>query len=101
VESNKNEALAVLVGNDEALRKKVLYNYDRLKGDAVTKDEINSRMRDAYNMLGQAAPQVNVLGQAVNYQGVSSTGKKEKVDKDLASKLGLTEEDLTKHNLKI
>jgi len=98
VDGNKNEALAVLVGDDEELRKKVLSNYDRIKGDAVTKEEINSRMREAYNMLGQFASKPNPLLQAVNFSGgagvVKTPSKLNDDQKSLGKKLGLTDEDL-------
>ena len=103
IEGNKAEALAVLVGNDAEMKKKVLYNYDRIKGDAVTKEQINAKMREAHNMLGMAQSQVNPINQAVGFQGgaggVSSGNKTDKVDADLASKLGISDEDLKNSNL--
>ena len=98
VESSKNEALAVLVGDDKKIREKVLHNYDRIKGNAVTKDEINNRMRDAYNMLGVGAAKVsNPITAAAGFQGgagVANSSAKTKIDPELASNFGITDEDL-------
>ena len=100
IESNKNEALAVLVGDDKKIRDKVLYNYDRIKGEAVTKEDINNKMRDAFNMVGLSSNQVNSLNQAVNYSGGApiSTPKTKATSEqiDLAKKMGLTEDEIKK-----
>lgn len=52
IKERKEDALALLVEDDKELRKKVLLNYDRIIGDAVTKEEVYAKMRDAVNMLG-------------------------------------------------
>lgn len=102
-ESNKKEALAVLAGNDEKLRKKVLYNYNRIKGEAITKEDINKKMRDAFNMLGQTDNAINPINQAVNYQSGGSgirDVKATKVDSELAQNFGVTDEELKNNKLK-
>ncbi len=103
-DSNKNEALAVLVGTDEEMKKKVLHNYGRIEGSAVTKDEINKKMREAVNMLGVSAPSGgNPVNMAAGFHGSdgSPTGSSQpsKVDGDLAASLGITDEELKKSNL--
>lgn len=102
-EGNKNEAIAVLVGDDVEMKKKVLYNYDRILGDAVTKEQINTKMRDAYNMLGVANTSVNPINKAISFQGgvggVSSANQSAKVNSELAGKLGITDEELKNSNL--
>jgi hypothetical protein len=54
ISERKSDALDMLVGTDEELRKKVLANYDRIVGDASTKQEIYRKMRDAVNLTGGA-----------------------------------------------
>lgn len=101
-EEYKNEALAVLVGDDKKQRDKVLHNYSRIKGAEDTKEEVSRKMREAYNMLGVAGNAPNPIYQAAGYQGgvspVSKTG--DKVDGDLAKQFGVTDEELKKSNLK-
>ena len=102
VDGNKNEALAVLVGDDKEMKKKVLYNYDRIKGEAITKEDINNRMREAFNMLGQTANSINPINQAVNFRGGGGVVSKNKIviDPTLAKNFGITDEDIKKANLK-
>jgi len=102
IDSYKNEALAVIAGNDKELRKKVLYNYDRIIGETITKEQINSKMREAANMLGSNAPIINPINSAMSQSGyppVASKGDK-KVDGGLAKNLGITQEELDKKGLK-
>ena len=105
VDGNKNEALAVLVGDDAEMRKKVLYNFDRIKGDAVTKEQISAKMREAHNMLGMQGSQINPINLAAGSYGdfgnISSDNKQTNVDGELAKKLGLDDDDLKNSNLKV
>jgi len=55
VRERKEDALALLVGDDKELRNKALVNYDRIKDEAKTKEEIYSKMREAVNMIGVAS----------------------------------------------
>ena len=101
VDSYKNEAIAVHVGDDSEMKKKVLANYDRIVGSAVTKEEVYARMRDAFNMVGSGAGAPNPL--ATNHSigggfapipGGSKGGKLSPEEKDLGKKLGLTDEEM-------
>jgi len=99
----QDEALAVLAGNDKATREKVMHNYGRIKDNAVTKEEINNKMRDAFNMLGSTQTNSpNPINQAINHQG-GAPGKSDKPlsndQKGLAKKLGITDDDLKKSGL--
>uniref|UniRef100_A0A6M3IP54 Uncharacterized protein n=1 Tax=viral metagenome TaxID=1070528 RepID=A0A6M3IP54_9ZZZZ len=100
--SYKNEAMAVLVGNDKDLQKKVLYNYNKLNSPDGTKEEVFSKMRDAYNMLGASNNSINPVNAAATHHGPPSGFKQAggTVDAGLAKNLGITEEELKKHNLK-
>jgi len=99
-DSQKNEALAVLVGDDEKIRKKVLLNYDRIVGDAKTKDEVFAKMRDAYNMLGASVQSPNPVYQALGASGGAPSASKQsaKVDSELARSLGVSSEDIKKYS---
>lgn len=100
ITSYQDEAIAVLVGNDEKLRKKVLHNYSRIKGDAVTKEEVNSKMRDAFNMTGvgsqapSAISSINSLSGSAPNPNPSGDTKLDEGQKDLGKKLGLTDEEM-------
>jgi len=100
--SYKNEAMAVLVGNDKDMQKKVLYNYNKLNSPDGTKEEVFSKMRDAYNMLGASNIGINPVNAAATHHGPPSGFKQAggTVDAGLAKNLGITEEELKKYNLK-
>lgn len=97
VESYKNEALMALVGENEDAKKEVLENYEKLKTEAGTKEEVYQKMRDAYNMTGKQAPSFNPFSYAhANTGGIPPKKKEEssKVDPEFARKFGLSEEDV-------
>jgi len=74
VNERKEDALSLLVGDDEETRKKVLYNFNRIDPgkDAVLKDEIFKRMREAVNMLGgNQQPNIVTRGGHSGYRGNS------------------------------
>ena len=58
VESRRKEAARKLVGDNEELQKKILANYDSIKGseNAHTVDDITKFMGTAANMLGEERP---------------------------------------------
>ncbi len=110
VDSFKNEALAVLCGNDKTMRDKVVLNYDKIVGDAKTKEEVFEKTKNAYNMLGVGAvEEFNPFNGIRNMQSVAPIGRKmpannepvyaaDKVDPDLARNLGIKDEDLKKYD---
>jgi len=88
----KEDALSLLVGGNEELKKKALYNYERIRDDAKTKDEIYKKMRDAVNMLG-GDDTPNPMAMNNSYSGYRSFNEKrsEKLkpeQEDLAKELG-------------
>ena len=102
VNSYKDDALAVLAGNDKDLREKILFHYDRIKDDAVSKEEIQNKIKEAYLLASERAKAINPLSAAMSYRGSPPNVKKGKEpvsedQKDLARKLGINEEDLKKY----
>jgi hypothetical protein len=95
----KEEAIMFQVGDDEETKKKALYNYDRIKGEPKTKEEVAEQMRDAVAMAkGYKTP--DSLSKAVNYEGSSKITRKSD-DKDLsddakaaAEQFGITKADI-------
>jgi len=99
IEANKNEALAVLAGNDEEMKKKIIYNYNRITGEELTKAQINEKMRLAYNMLGQSSTSNPLSNMNLNgAPGYTPTVKQTPIDNELAGKLGITKEDMEKYD---
>ena len=104
IESHKNDSLAVLAGDDTELRKKIDYHYGRIIGDATTKDEIATKMREAYLLsTGGGHAGVDQLNRAAGFtsSGFVAPQKKGELSqdqKDLASHLGLSNDDITKYS---
>jgi chromosome segregation ATPase len=97
IESHKNDSLAVLAGDDEDLRKIILLNYDRIKDDATTKEQVAKKMKEAYLLSTEKAHSMNPL-LATGGLPPSSSKKNEITPelKDLAKRFGVSKEDLTK-----
>jgi len=98
IESHKNDALAVLASEDEELRKKILFNYDRIKDDAVTKEQIAKKMKEAYLLSVEKHAIINplTLGGAGMPPKIISKEKITPELEELARKMGISKEDLTK-----
>lgn len=98
VQSHMDDALAVLAGDDDETRKKILLNYDRIKDEATTKDEVFKKMKDAYKLTKEGSNARNPLGAAMGSVGNAPTRKEDKTMsdelKELASKMGINEDDL-------
>ncbi len=104
VASYKDEALAVLAGDNDDLRKKTLFHFDRIKDEAVSKAEIQRKMRDAYRLAKDDSninsdPFARAMAYSGEGQAPSNKGEKDLSNdvKELAKRLGLSEEDLKKH----
>jgi len=101
-ESFKSAALNRLgvVGDED--RKKALAQYERLKDEAQTEDQIFNKMRDAVALEPSlhSSPRVNPLFSG-GYMGQAPAPQKPTAFsddlKDLASKMGLSEETIKKH----
>jgi len=108
-DSHKNEALAVLCGNDKDLKDKVLLNYNKIIGSELTKEEVFARARDAFNMLGTGTADINPLSSLNNMTGSAPQASQaldmnapdyasNKVDPDLARGLGISADDLKNYD---
>lgn len=103
IDQLKKEALSVLCGTDTELQKQVELNYDRINDPAVSKEDIYKKMRDALNMTGKPSTDnysgtisvSNAFGHTG--QAVKRLSSDKKVDKDLASRLGIGEDVLKKY----
>lgn len=97
----KNDLLESLVGDDEELRKKVAFNFERIKDSekAQSREEIKSLLRDAYAMSVGSNVR-NPLNIANNKVGSGDSFVNKKIDGDLAElskKMGISQEDLEKY----
>jgi hypothetical protein len=99
-ESWKNEALAVMCGRDEEMKKKVLLNFGKFAGEATTKEQINERIKDAYALSNGHAGSSNPLNTMSGFSsqargdGSNPNWAGKDVDKELYSKLGISDKDL-------
>lgn len=102
MDSHKTNALAAFGIHDDEVRQKVLANYERIKDEAVTPEQIQSKMRDAVTIATGAAPSVRINPV---FAGNSPMGMPHQAQrsgqvsgdlKDLASKLGLSDSDIKK-----
>ena len=94
----KSDIISSLVGDDEELKKKVEFHYNRIKDEAKTKEEIMAKVNDAYFLATRQEPPV---GNYVSAAGAGNTKVKEEVsakEKELGNALGITEEDREKYN---
>ena len=104
VESHKADALSVLAGSDEEMRKKVLHHYERLKDEAVTKEEIANKMREAWLLAGgsQNHGGSSIAGGLGSYSPSPSKSQKgtelSESQKALAASMGISDETLKKYN---
>lgn len=103
VNSYKDDALATLAGDNEELRKKTLGHYDRIKDEATSREDIRRKMRDAFTLAKQEVVSgIDPFATAMGYTGGQAPNAKPNQgeysadQKDLASKLGLSDEDLKK-----
>lgn len=102
IDSHKADALAVLVGDDSELQKKVEFHYGRISDPAVTREEIAKKMREAYLLATGGSRQViDPINRAASYSSnVPANNRKSSEftqdQRDLAAKLGITDEDLKK-----
>ena len=102
IETHKNDALNVFAGDDAEFKKKILFHYDRIKDEAKTKDEVASKMRDAYHIAsagqkGGLDPVARAAGTYSGQRGVKTSKKWTDEDMEFASKFGLSEEDIKKY----
>lgn len=98
IDSYKNAAISALpIGDDAEMREKITKNYDRIKDEAVTPEEIARKMYEAYSMTIGTQNIANPLNVAMGFSGgqpPKSTSSKGFADSDegkaLAASLGMS-----------
>lgn len=70
IDAAKKSALSKLAGADQELQTRILSNYDRIKDEAVTEEEITNKMIEAYTLTTGSGPSVNPLAQAMGFSGM-------------------------------
>ena len=94
----KADIISSLVGDDEELKKKVNFHYDRIKDEPKTKEEIKAKIDDAYFLATrQEAP----TGGYISSAGAGNVKVKEQVsaeEKEIGNALGITDEDRKKYS---
>jgi hypothetical protein len=106
VQQHKTDAFAVFAGNNEELWKEMDFHFARLPEDAVTKDEIAKKAKDAYLLATGGKAPVGTPEQLSRVMGsymAPDGGNKRNAEltqtqKDLAKNLGITEDELKKLN---
>jgi len=105
INSHMDDALAVLAGDDAKLREKTIFHYNRIKDEAVSREDVCRKMRDAYRLAkGDMSSGSDPFLGAVGYSGGQAPRAKSdnkdfsSDEKDLAQRLGLSDEDLKKFN---
>ena len=98
----KDVTMAKLSGGDEELKKKIQFHFDRINDQTLTVEQMNKKVRDAYLLATERG--MDLSGQVISSAGagmhIPLTPKKEMSAevKGLASKLGLTDEDIKKYD---
>ncbi len=83
IESHKDEASAVLAGENEELRKKILFHYDRIKDEAMSRDEVYKKMREAAILAkGEGTTGINPVLSGINVQGSPPSGSNNKPESE-------------------
>jgi alanyl-tRNA synthetase len=99
-DERKNDVVNALAGDDEELKKKILFNFDRIKDSekALSKEDISQIAHEAYSMSTSnrgGSPinrAVNHSGEAVEHK--SSSSKISDDAKNVGRLLGLKDDDL-------
>ena len=98
IDGHKADALNMFAGDDVELRKKMEHHYARIIDPATTREEISSKMREAFTLSTgrSAAPDAfrtavaATGGYSVPQKAVEISGEQ----RDLAQRLGITDADL-------
>ncbi len=102
VDTHQNDALAALAGDDKEARDRILFHYNRIVDTAVTREEIFAKMRDAAKIAMNGQISADPFRSAVAYSGGMNQshpkGELTSEQRDLAAKMGMTEEDLKKYS---
>lgn len=109
VKEHRDNALAVLSGGDEELRKKIEYHMDNtIAGNPTTKGGIEDKAKKAYTLAteGQAAPSILDNITSASDKGNSSTDSggnyvETEVSKGQRKALGISDDDAKKYGPKL
>jgi len=100
VQERLDDALDIEVGDDEELRKKTVFNFGRIEGDAVTRKEIHQKVKEAVGMTG-TPPSPSMLargGSHSGYRGLGETDKKETNEsKEMRKDMRISDKDKEKY----
>jgi hypothetical protein len=99
-----NSMINELSGNDKDMTNKIKFYFDSFKGEPADDNEIQQRIQNAYVLATGAKPTSPLSGAVLSSAGgmpvINSTGEKLSDDaKDLAHKMGLSDQELKKHKL--
>jgi len=107
VADQKNDLLDTLSGTDAELRKKIEFEFDNYRPGAVSKKDIEERMKKAYQLATGNAPQPHAFDSlGVNNRGQGRDHTPEGTAKDnpnreaMRKALGISEEDYKKYGYK-
>lgn len=95
----KEDSLSLLVGDDAELRKKALFNYERIKDEAKTREEIYKKMKEAVNMAGVSTGvnPLNANSGHSGYRGFEKSTKESDDSKDMRRTMGISDEEKKKY----
>ncbi len=98
VAEHKSEILKVLAGEDEELKKKIEFNYERFKDPSDTKDQVEQKLKDSYLIAtGSSVPnKLSSVISSAKARPITADSIPSEV-KGVAGKFGLSEEDLKKY----
>lgn len=99
-----NSMINELSGNDKDMTNKIKFYFDSFKGDPADDNEIQQRIQNAYVLATGAKPTSPLSGAVMSSAGgmpvINPIGEKLSDDaKDLAHKMGLTDQELKRHKL--
>jgi len=94
IEIYAEDSLKALAGEDQELQEKIKQNYERIKDEALTKEDVFKKMKDAYAMTvgSQTTEKKEANPLFTAYQTINRENKKEEIKQetvDLAKELGI------------
>ena len=99
-EEYRNDAILTFAGEDEELKAKMLHFYDNvLNGEALTRTEINEKMRNAYKLASEGKT-MNPINRAMNYNsgGANYTNKNEtETSREMRKDLKISDKDVKEY----
>lgn len=100
ISSYKNDALAVVAGDNEELRKKILFHYNRIKDEAVSREDVFKKIREAATLAREENKILNPINSAMNFQG-NPPSKQDKPESEYSKEMrghwNISDEDQEKY----